>query len=122
MLSAQDAVEVAHCWRVAWNSHDPELVVARYHPEVEYWSPFVATLVRPEGRLVGRDELRRYVRAAYERRPDLWFPEPLHLTVGVRSLTMVYEAPHGSVAAETLTLDSDLAIRQAICHYGPTPS
>lgn len=118
-LTAKDALELSRCWRIAWNSHDPDLVVARYHLEVEYWSPLVAAFINPEGRLVGRSDLRRYVAAAYERRPDLWFPEPRHVAVGVRSLTMVYDSPHGSVGAETLVVDDDFAIRQAICHYGP---
>lgn len=120
ILTTETAEDVAARWRDAWNSHDVDRVLDCYVDDVEFWSPFVAEFVHPEGRLTGKDQLRSYVAGAFRRRPDLKFPKPRHVAVGVSSITLVYDSMHRSVAVETMVLDKRLLVRQAICHYEQT--
>lgn len=112
--------EFVYDWRQAWNSHDVDRVIAHYHDDVEYASPFIAHPGRR--RLRGREELRRYVTAAFERVPQLSLPAPRHVAIGLDSVTVIYDSHHGSVAAEVLVLDEHLRIRSALCHYDPPPA
>lgn len=119
-LSGGVLTEFVHDSRHAWNSHDVDRVIAHYRDDVEYASPFMADPGRR--RLRGREELRRYVTAAFERVPQLGLPAPRHVAIGLDSVTVIYDSHHGSVAAEVLVLDEHLQIRSALCHYDPPPA
>ena len=76
ILSIEDADAWVRRWMAAWNSHEAETVAGHYHPDVEYFSPFVAQLADGSGRLVGRAALLAYIERAFERYPDVHFDPP----------------------------------------------
>src|SRR5688572_1859504 len=118
-ITAETAGPFVEAWFDAWNRHDVDAIVAHYAPDVEYFSPFVAALADPSGRLVGREAVAAYFRAALERYPDLHFDPPSHVATGAGSVAFVYRSVNNLVAVETLVLGDDGQVRQAFCHYTP---
>ena len=116
-ISSADADRFVAGWIAAFNAHDVEAVVAHYHPEVEYYSPFIVDLVDPSGRLVGRDALGAYLAAAFERFPDLHFEPPLLVASGVGSITFHYRSVRDLHALETLVFGPDGLVVRAHCQY-----
>jgi hypothetical protein len=103
-------------WMDAWNSHDADRVAAHYHPEVEYYSPFVARLAGAD-LLRGRDALRDYAAAALARYPDLHFGPECRVAVGAGSVVIAYRSVDDLQAMETLLLDDAGLVVRAHCHY-----
>jgi hypothetical protein len=117
ILSPEAADAWVGRWMAAWNSHDAEAVAGHYHPDVEYFSPFVAQLADSSGRLVGRGALLAYIERAFERYPDVHFDPPSLVAVGVGSLTFAYRSVGGIHALEMLVLDDEGRVVRAHCHY-----
>ena len=121
VLTEADADRLVARWMEAWNNHDLEAILAHYADDVEYYSPFIAQLADPSGRLVGRVALPAYVAAALERFPDLHFEPPLHVAAGAGSVSFVYRSVNGLLAVETLVFDpgtpGTLSVVRAHCHY-----
>jgi hypothetical protein len=119
MLTAERAEEIAREWLAAWNAHDLEAILAHYHADVEFISPFVARLVgREDGMLRGISELRDYFGRALAAYPLLRFEEA-RVLIGVRSLVLQYRSVNGLVAAETMELDDSGRVVRALAHYAP---
>lgn len=118
-VTAETAAPFVAAWFDAWNRHDVDAVVAHYAPDVEYFSPFVAALADPSGRLQGREAVAAYFGAALERYPDLHFPPPTVVAPGAGSVSFVYRSVNNLVAVETLVLNAEGLVRQAFCHYTP---
>ena len=53
-MTDEQAHAIAEAWRAAWNSHDPERVIAHYASDVTYFSPFIEAARHPPGRRVER--------------------------------------------------------------------
>jgi len=121
VLTEADADRFVAEWMEAWNSHDLEAILAHYADDVEYYSPFIAQLADPSGRLTGRAALRSYVAAALERFPDLHFDPPIHVAAGAGSVSFVYRSVNGLLAVETLVFGPGtpgrLSVARAHCHY-----
>jgi ketosteroid isomerase-like protein len=119
MLTEERAEEIAREWLDAWNAHDLERILAHYHPEVEFTSPFVAQLAgREDGTLRGISQLRDYFGRALAAYPDLRFTEARVLT-GVRSLVLHYRSVNGFRAAETMELGEKGLVVRVLAHYAP---
>jgi predicted ester cyclase len=75
-LTVDAARRFAGQFTAAWNSHDPERLVALSDREVQWEDPDIAG-----GRLVGHVALRIWLRAVWRALPDLRFEAdgPLHL-------------------------------------------
>jgi ketosteroid isomerase-like protein len=120
VLSEADADRFVATWMEAWNRHDLEAILDHYTDDVEYYSPFIAQLADPSGRLVGKEALRSYVAAALERFPDLHFDRPLHVAAGAGSVSFVYRSVNGLLAVETLVFAAgtpEPRVARAHCHY-----
>jgi hypothetical protein len=118
VLSEQEADRFVVEWMGAWNSHDVERVLEHYADDVEYFSPFVAQLAGSSGYLAGKEALRPYVAAAFERYPELHFDPPSHVAVGAGSVSMVYRSVNGLLAVETLVFAPGTStVQRAHCHY-----
>jgi nuclear transport factor 2 (NTF2) superfamily protein len=117
MTEAQ-ARTFAEEWMDAWNSHDADRVAAHYHPDVEYYSPFVARLSGAD-LLRGRDALREYAAAALARYPDLHFGPECQVAAGAGSVVIAYRSVDDLLAMETLVLDEAGLVVRAHCHYAP---
>jgi steroid delta-isomerase-like uncharacterized protein len=70
LAGEQYAREFAERWQVAWNSRDPEQVVALCTPDVLWEDPMTE---RPER---GREAVKEYLRTVWRAFPDLRFTWP----------------------------------------------
>ena len=121
-MTDEQALAIAEAWRSAWNSHDPERVIAHYASDVRYFSPFIeAAGTRPAGELSGRDALREYAVSAFGRFPELHFDAPLQVGAGSSSVCVVYRSVRDLLAMETLLVGGDGLIGTALCHYTRGP-
>lgn len=116
VVDENGAARFAAEWIESWNSHDLDAIMAHYHPEVVFSSPFVVLIgADPSGTVRGRDALRGYFGAGLERRPDLRF-ELIDVLAGAGGLTVRYRNERGFEAAETMILVGGLVV-QGIAHY-----
>jgi ketosteroid isomerase-like protein len=113
--SAADAF--AASWLAAWNAHDVAAITAHYRDDVVYRSPFVARMADGASELRGIDGVRRYIGVAVERYPTLFFAPPAITAVGADSVALVYRSVDDLTAVETLRLDADGRVAEALCHY-----
>lgn len=115
-MERERAERFADEWYAAWNAHDLCEILDHYSDDVEMTSPLVAMLAgREDGRLAGKEELRKYFAAGLERFPELHF-EPIGLLVGVDSVVLYYRSA-GRLSAEVIFLDEDDRIVQYVAHY-----
>lgn len=92
MLDRAWAEEFAHEWIAAWNSHDLERVLAHYSDDFQMTSPLIAQwLGVADGKLQGKEAVRRYWAQGLEKMPQLQF-KLLDVVVGVNSLGIVFES------------------------------
>lgn len=116
-MDHQSAIALAREWVSAWNDHDVDRVLAFYADAVMFSSPFVATWEHDEqGTLHGAADLRAFFADVLGRIPDLSI-ELRGALAGVDSVTVVYVAPGGQEAAETMILRDGRIIR-SLTHYG----
>lgn len=117
MLTAEQGQHFAERWIEAWNRHDLDAILAHYHPEVEFISPFVIRLLdRPDGALHGVEALRDYFARGLSAYPDLHFQ--LHsVLLGVGSVTLHYRSVNNLSAAEVMELDEEGRVTRVLAHY-----
>ncbi len=119
MITPAEAERFAREWLAAWNSHDPEAVLALCAEEVELVSPFVVQLMGdPAGLLRGKDSLRMYLHLGLSLYPDLHL-ELLQVLVGVSSVVLFYRSVDDTLGAEVLVLDDQRKAARVLAHYLP---
>lgn len=119
MLDAEAAEGFARSWYSAWNEHDLDAIMGHYAEAIQHSSPFIA---RYNGDadcapLQGKMAVRAYFGRALERNLALRF-DPMHLGVGVETVTLVYRRMTGEVATEIFFIGPDGRIQRSISHYG----
>ena len=116
-MNENEAQAFAARWIDDWNRHDAQMLLSHYAENVEYASPFVATLAKePSGILRGRAALERYIAAGLAAYPDLHF-ELRQVFVGVQSVVLHYRSVNDLLAAETLIFDNQGKICRVLAHY-----
>ena len=116
-MELKNANQFAEEWFAAWNSHDLDRILAHYHPEVRFTSPFVQRLMgNADGTLAGVDALREYFARALAAYPDLHFP-PLAVLPGAGSVVLLYRSVNGLLAAEMMELDAAGRVTRVRAHY-----
>ncbi len=97
-VSAESARYFADNFLAAWNSHDPERLVALSDPAVRWEDPYI-----PGGQLDGHDALREWLTSTWRALPDLTFEwdGPLHLAADGHSVMAAWSG----VATMTGPLD-----------------
>lgn len=104
-------------WIAAWNAHDIERILGHYTDDVQFSSPFVASIAGvPSGTLAGKPALRAYWAKALATLPDLHF-SLIEVLAGVSTVTIYYRG-HRSTVAETFQLDGAGHVRAATACYG----
>jgi ketosteroid isomerase-like protein len=77
-----DAIAFSQQWVQAWNAHDVEAVLQRFHDDVVFTSPLAAKLLPESAGVVrGKPALRTYWTVALQRMPD----PPIAATVATAS-------------------------------------
>ena len=92
MIERAWAEEFARDWVESWNSHDVERVLAHYADNFEMTSPLIVQRFGiVDGKLKGKDAVRRYWGQSLANTPELRF-KLIDVIVGVNSVAIVYES------------------------------
>lgn len=120
MVTNESAAAFAHAWYEAWNAHDVDAIMALYAEGIEHTSPFIVRYT-PQGEtppksIKGKAGVRAYFARALMKNSDLKFI-PMHLTVGMESVILVYRRMNGDLAAELFAFDAGGKVVRSISHY-----
>lgn len=121
MATKESAATFATAWYAAWNAHDVEKIMALYAEGIDHTSPFIARYTpageKPPRSIKGKAGVKAYFARALAKNPDLKFI-PMHLTVGMESVILVYRRMNGDLAAELFAFDDTGLVERSISHYG----
>jgi len=116
-VTKDEARSLANHWIAAWNAHDLELILSHYEDAVELTSPSAAQLLgTPDGKVVGKANLRAYFQRGLEAYPELRF----HLEdvlAGVNSVVLYYTNQKGTHTGEFMELSASGNIARVVAHY-----
>jgi ketosteroid isomerase-like protein len=117
MLSREKAERLAKHWIESWNAHDIEAIMAHYADDVELISPVaVQILNRPNGRVVGKKDLRDYFKKGLEAYPDLHFVLK-DIMCGIASLVLYYTNQKGTHTGEYMEVSGKGLISRVVANY-----
>jgi predicted ester cyclase len=117
MLTKTEAFEFAEHWVAAWNSHDLEKIMTHYAEDVELISPVAAQLLKdPNGRVVGKDNLRNYFKKGLEAYPNLEFTLKDGLW-GLNSIVLYYINQKGTCTGEYMEIYPTGKVSRVVANY-----
>ena len=116
-MTRDDAWNLANHWVAAWNAHDLDSIMPHYEDAIELTSPVAAQLLRtPDGRVVGKANLRAYFQRGLEAYPELHF----HLEDvlwGLNSVVLYYTNQKGTRTAEFMELSATGKVARVVANY-----
>lgn len=116
-MTREEAWNLAHHWVAAWNAHDLELILTHYEDAVELTSPVAAQLLgAPEGKVVGKTDLRAYFQKGLAAYPDLRF-DLENVFWGVNSVVLCYANQRGTHSAEFMELSASGKVVRVVANY-----
>lgn len=105
-----DPKDFADQWLKAWNAHDIEGVLAHFHDDATFSSPFARQILPATGgKLRGKTAIRDYWTTGIRAIPDLHFTIE-ELFVGIDQLVILYKNQKGIRVSEILKFDGDLIV------------
>ncbi len=116
-MTKDEALTFANDWITAWNSHDLDLIMTHYDETVELTSPTAAKLLgTPDGKIVGKANLRAYFKLGLETYPELHFV--LEDTLwGVSSVLLCYINQKASRTGEFMELSASGKVARVVANY-----
>lgn len=116
-MTREEAWKLANHWVAAWNAHNLELILTHYEDTVELTSPVVAQLLgAPEGKVVGKTDLRAYFQKGLAAYPDLRF-DLENVFWGVNSVVLCYANQRGTRSAEFMELSASGKVVRVVANY-----
>jgi hypothetical protein len=116
-VTKEEAWKLANEWVAAWNAHDLDLIMAHYEDEVELTSPVAARLLgKPDGKVVGKANLRAYFQRGLEAFPELQFRLEDALW-GLNSVVLYYANQKGTRTAEFMELSAAGKVARVVANY-----
>ena len=116
-MMRDDAWSLANHWVAAWNAHDLDLIMSHYDDAVELTSPVAAQLLgTPDGKVVGKTNLRAYFQRGLQAYPELHF----HLEDvlwGINSVVLYYKNQKGTRTGEFMELLASGRVSRVVAHY-----
>lgn len=113
-------IDFAKRYYEAWNKRDLDAIMALYHEDIEFSSPYIAALgFSADGVIHGKPMLRLYFEKALERAPNLVFKSE-EIFVGARGHTLIYSNQRGERMAEHHEMDVSGTIVRAEATYQTT--
>ena len=113
----EEAWQLANEWVAAWNAHDLDLIMAHYEDEVELTSPVAARLLgKPDGKVVGKANLRAYFQRGLEAFPELQFRLE-DVLWGLNSVVLYYANQKGTRTAEFMELSAAGKVARVVANY-----
>lgn len=112
-----NAKEFAEEWIESWNSHDLDRILDHYSEDFEISSPMIkAALGTDSGILRGKEAVKQYWQAAFQKIPDLKF-ELIEVTTGVGSIALYYTSVMNKRAIELMFFNDAGKIARTVAHY-----
>ena len=116
-MTKEEAWKLANEWVAAWNAHDLDLIMAHYEDEVELTSPVAARLLgKPDGKVVGKANLRAYFQRGLEAFPELQFRLE-DVLWGLNSIVLYYANQKGTRTAEFMELSAAGKVARVVANY-----
>ena len=116
-LTKEEAWNLANLWVAAWNAHDLDLIMTHYDDTVELTSPVAAQLLGvPDGKVVGKANLRAYFRRGLEAFPELHF-QLADVLCGMNSVVLYYANQKGTRTAEFMELSPTGKVARVVANY-----
>ena len=116
-MTRDEAWKLAEHWIAAWNAHDLDLIMTHYEDAVELTSPVVAQLLgRPDGKMVGKANLKAYFLRGLEAYPELHFRLD-DVLLGVSSVVLFYKNQKGTHTAEFMELSAAGKVARVVANY-----
>jgi len=117
MMTKDEAWKLANHWVAAWNAHDLDLIMTHYEDAVELTSPVAAQLLgAPEGKVVGKANLRAYFQRGLQAYPDLRFRLE-DVLWGLNSIVLYYINQKGTHSGEFMELSANGKITRVVANY-----
>ena len=111
VVSTPEAAGFAEDWSAAWNRRDLDAVLAHFHDDVVFTSPYAAEFVPGSTGVVrGKAALREYWCTAMQAIPDLHF-DVVGGYAGASVLVINYRNQGGTLVNEVLEFDGGLVCR-----------
>ena len=116
-MTRDDAWNLANHWVAAWNAHELDSIMTHYDDAVELTSPVATKLLgAPDGKMVGKANLRTYFQRGLKAYPELHF----HLEDvlwGVNSVVLYYANQKGTRTAEFMELSAKGKVVRVVANY-----
>ncbi len=117
ILTRAEILNLANDWVAAWNSHDLDAIMSHYDDAVELTSPVAAQLLGiPNGKVIGRANLRSYFQRGLEAFPELHF-DLENVLSGLNSVVLYYKNQKETRTAEFMELSAAGKVTRVIAHY-----
>src|SRR5215211_8860494 len=117
MLTKEDDHQFAEHWLTAWNGHDLDQIMDHYDDQVELSSPVAVQLLNdPEGRVIGKANLRAYFEKGLAAYPQLHF-KLKDMLWGIKSIVLYYENQRGTRTAEYMELSPQGKVVRVVANY-----
>jgi ketosteroid isomerase-like protein len=117
-VTKDKARSLADLWVAAWNAHDLDLIMTHYEDAVELTSPVAAQLLgTPDGKVVGKANLKTYFRRGLEAYTELHF-RLADVLCGVNSVVLYYTNQTGTRTAEFMELSASGKVARVVANYG----
>jgi hypothetical protein len=116
-VTRDEAWNLASHWVAAWNAHDLDAIMTHYDDAIELTSPAAAQLLGlPDGKVIGKTNLRAYFQRGLEAYPELHF-ELKDVLYGLNSLVLYYTNQRGTHTAEFMELSGTGKVTRVLAHY-----
>lgn len=116
-MTKDEAWDLAHHWVAAWNAHDLELIMTHYEDAIELTSPVAAQLLgTPDGKVVGKANLRAYFQRGLAAYPTLQFYLE-DVLWGINSVVLYYTNQKGTRTGEFMELSATRKVARVVAHY-----
>jgi hypothetical protein len=116
-MTKDQAWNLANQWVAAWNAHDLDMIMAHYEDTVELTSPVAAQLLgTPDGKVVGKANLRAYFQRGLQAYPELNFRLE-DVLWGVNSMVLYYANQKGTRTAEFMQLTAAVKVARVVANY-----
>ena len=116
-MTKDEAWELANHWIAAWNSHDLDAIMTHYEDAIELTSPVAARLLgTPDGKVVGKANLRAYFQRGLEAFPELTFRLE-DVLWGLNSVVLYYTNQKGTRTGEFMELSAAGKVARVVANY-----
>jgi len=117
VVTRDEAWNLANQWVAGWNAHDLDLIMKHYEEAIELTSRVAAKLLgTPDGKVVGKTNLREYFQRGLEAYPELHFRLD-DVLWGINSVVLYYTNWKGTRTGEFMELSAVGKVARVVANY-----